>query len=271
MTPIMGDSIASIEQMKKQLQNHNDQLDAMLYASYYLNEGKKEGVRGDIAFAQSCVETGYWKFGGDVKASQNNFAGLGATGNGNAGLSFGTPELGIRAQIQHLKAYASTDDLNEECIDPRFKYVSRGCVPFVEYLGIQENPNHIGWAAGANYGSKILTILNEILKIEVESNNEDESDDKKDTVDSSETESETKNKESSTESSSCNNDEPVSSSSTGDSVTNSEVEKTDTEKEKVTEAQVYAKTNIIAKIVECVLNVFQMILTFIKNNKSSSK
>ena len=97
--------------------------------------------------------------------SQNNFCGMGVTQNGVKGNSFATPQLGIRAQIQHLKAYASTEPLKQDCIDTRFRYVQRGCAPYVEWLGIQENPNHKGWASGANYGAKILRILAQILQM----------------------------------------------------------------------------------------------------------
>ena len=100
----------------------------------YLEEGKKEGVRGDIAFAQSLHETGFFKFGGDVLSEQNNFAGIGAIGNGEKGYVFKMPREGVRAQIQHLKAYASNKKLNYDCIDPRFAKVKRGCAPCVENL-----------------------------------------------------------------------------------------------------------------------------------------
>lgn len=60
---------------------------------------------------------------------------------------------------QKGKAYANTAKLKQECVDPRFEYVSRGCAPYVEYLGIQENPKGKGWASGAGYGEKILKIL----------------------------------------------------------------------------------------------------------------
>ena len=60
---------------------------------------------------------------------------------------------------QHLKAYACTEDLNENCVDTRFDMVRRGSAPYVEWLGIQENPNGGGWAAGANYGSKLRRLL----------------------------------------------------------------------------------------------------------------
>ena len=87
---------------------------------------------------------------------------MGVTQNGMKGLSFDTAQLGIRCQVQHLKAYACTEELVNGNIDPRFKYVTRGCAPYVEWLGIQENPQGKGWAAGAGYGAKILNILKNI-------------------------------------------------------------------------------------------------------------
>ena len=84
---------------------------------------------------------------------------MGVTSNGMKGNSFDTPQLGIRAQVQHLKAYASTVDLKNECVDPRFKYVARGCAEYVEWLGQQENPNGGGWAAGSDYGEKLRKLL----------------------------------------------------------------------------------------------------------------
>lgn len=155
-TKIMGTAVATAAQMITYLRSIN--ASAPDYAQIYLDEGAAEGVRGDIAFAQSCVETGFWKFGGDVKASQNNFSGIGATGGGAAGNSFSTPVEGIRAQIQHLKAYASTDALNKEKVDPRFDYVSRGCAPTISGLDGK-------WAAsGGSYSTSIVNILNDILK-----------------------------------------------------------------------------------------------------------
>ena len=39
-------------------------------------------MRGDVAFAQSLHETGFFKYGGIVLPTQNNYAGIGAL-NGN--------------------------------------------------------------------------------------------------------------------------------------------------------------------------------------------
>ena len=100
---------------------------------------------------------------GLVFAGISGFCGLGVLDNGMLGASFDTPQFGIRAQIQHLKAYANKQPLNNACIDPRFGLVTRGAAPNVQYLGIQENPQGYGWAAGADYGVKILNILENIL------------------------------------------------------------------------------------------------------------
>lgn len=115
-------------------------------------EAAAEGVKAEVVFAQVCKETGFLRFGGDVEPEQCNFAGIGATGGGAQGASFDDVRTGIRAQVQHLKAYASDEALNNECVDPRFTYVKRGTAIYVEWLGIQENPTGAGWATGKNYG-----------------------------------------------------------------------------------------------------------------------
>lgn len=165
-TKIMGTAKATAAQMQAYIKKKNPSVaqSVLDMVPLYLSEGKAEGVRGDIAFAQSCLETGNFTFSGSaVTLDQNNFCGLGVTSTGVKGNSFDTPQFGIRAQIQHLKAYACTDALNGTCVDSRFKYVTRGTAVYVEHLGIQENPNKVGWAAGANYGTKILAILKDIV------------------------------------------------------------------------------------------------------------
>ena len=135
----------------------------------FIEEGEAEGVRGDVAFAQSLHETGYFKYGGIVTPEMNNFAGIGAL-NGNAtgqAASFPDPRTGVRAQIQHLKAYASTEALTKACVDPRFSLVSRGSAPYVEWLGAADNPNGKGWAVpGKGYGEKVTALLEQILRTE---------------------------------------------------------------------------------------------------------
>ena len=168
MLKIMGQAAATVAQMQTYIKKVNPKVsDSVIkMIPLYISEGAIEGVRGDIAFAQSCLETGNFTFTGSaVTLDQNNFCGMGVTRNGVKGNSFKTPQLGIRAQIQHLQAYASTSRLKQTVVDPRYTYVTRGCAEYVEYLGIQENPKHQGWAAGKDYGKKIIAILNNILAV----------------------------------------------------------------------------------------------------------
>ena len=170
-TPIMGEAGVTAAQMrsyiKKVWPDVPPEVTDMI--PLYISEGRAEGIRGDVAFAQSCLETGNFRFAGSaVTLSQNNFCGLGVTKAGEKGCSFDTPQLGIRAQIQHLKAYAGTEPLKNPCVDPRFTLVDRGCAKYVEWLGIQENPNGKGWAAGAGYGAKILAIMRSIAAIKAD-------------------------------------------------------------------------------------------------------
>lgn len=165
-TDIAGTAQATVQQMQTYIKkvNPNVAQSVLDMIPYYLSEGRAEGIRGDIAFAQSCLETGNFTFTGSaVTLEQNNFCGLGVLENSMKGAAFDTPQLGIRAQIQHLKAYANREPLQNACIDPRFHLVTRGAAPTVQYLGIQENPQGYGWAAGADYGVKILNILENIL------------------------------------------------------------------------------------------------------------
>ena len=171
LTRIMGEALADAEQMRAYIlkKNPNVAQSVIDMIPLYISEGEAEGVRGDIAFAQSCLETGNFAFEGSaVTLDQNNFCGMGVTSRGKKGCSFDTPQLGIRAQIQHLKAYASEDLLVNECVDSRFRYVVRGCASYVEWLGQKENPNGKGWATGKNYGGKILSILDSIKESDVE-------------------------------------------------------------------------------------------------------
>ena len=170
-TKIMGNTKATRAQMSKYIKKRNPNVPNIVIEKIipaFIAESAIQGVRGDIAFAQSCEQTGNFGFKGSaVTLSQNNFAGIGVTKNGMKGNSFPDVNTGVRAQIQHLKAYASKEPLKQKCVDPRFKYVERGCIPYIDILGIQENPKRQGWSAGKNYGPNILKILSNILAIEV--------------------------------------------------------------------------------------------------------
>lgn len=109
------------------------------------------------------VSPEYTFFGGAAitSAIDDRFTYKGSTGV--AGTSYPDVRTGIRAQIQHLKAYASTESLKNACVDDRFSYVTRGSAPYVEWLGQKENPYGKGWATATNYGYDIVNMMN-VLK-----------------------------------------------------------------------------------------------------------
>lgn len=133
------------------------------FAQIFYEEATAEGVRAEVAFTQCMKETGFLKYGGDVLPNQYNFAGIGATGAVH-GASFSNVRIGIRAQIQHLKAYGSISPLTNPCVDPRFNLVKRGSAKYVEWLGIKENPNGYGWATSKSYGHDIVSMVNSLLR-----------------------------------------------------------------------------------------------------------
>ncbi len=154
-TLIMGRGAATVPELASfLLQGHPeaDVKEVFALAEIYVAEARIEGVNHDVAFCQMCHETNYLRFGGDVGRRQNNFAGIGATGNGAPGHSFPSPRVGVRAQIQHLKAYASTKRLRRKLVDPRFAKVPRGCAPYVEDLTGT-------WATDASYAAKLKAKL----------------------------------------------------------------------------------------------------------------
>ena len=73
----------------------------------FIDEGAAEGVRGDMAFAQSIHETG--SFANSDTIGRNNFAGIGHCEACGGGFAFATAQIGVRAQIQLLKSYAEED------------------------------------------------------------------------------------------------------------------------------------------------------------------
>jgi hypothetical protein len=123
----------------------------------YREEGTIEGVNYDLAFCQMCIETNFLQFGGLIKPEQNNFAGLGAIASEGSGASFASARLGVRAQIQHLKAYASTAPLVQEVVDPRFRFVTRGIAPLVDQLTGR-------WSSEPDYGTKIKAVLRRLYE-----------------------------------------------------------------------------------------------------------
>jgi len=157
---IMGKGLTNVSRLEKFLLSNNQKVtpkDARNLAHIYWEESINEGVNPDVAFTQMCLETGFLRFDGTVDPQQNNFCGLGVTGNGVKGLSFSDPREGVRAHIQHLKAYASTEKLNGELVDQRFAYVKRGSAEEISDLTGK-------WAADKHYDTKIRSLLHRLYQ-----------------------------------------------------------------------------------------------------------
>lgn len=136
-------------------------------AAMFVEEGAAEGVTGDVAFIQSIVETGWFRFQGTVPSWYNNFAGIGAIDVNPGPAVFPDARTGVRAQIQHLRAYAdalaltcTVPPLHNSCVDPRFDLVlPKGKAPSWNQMGSGN------WASASTYAASILTLYSEALAV----------------------------------------------------------------------------------------------------------
>ena len=161
--PVMGQSDLSSDQMAAYFWAHQPPGSPCLSVSvedltaYFAWDGNAENVRGDIAFAQSIIETGWFRYGGSVQCGQNNYGGF-------LGQSFPDAETGVRAQIQHLRAYADPSatsctqpPLALPCADPVFDAVNpKGRAPNWQDMG---NGN---WAQASDYAGKVLSVYDDM-------------------------------------------------------------------------------------------------------------
>jgi Mannosyl-glycoprotein endo-beta-N-acetylglucosaminidase len=124
-------------------------------AADYQAAGQATGVRDDLAFAQSVVETGYFSFPsyGQLTPKDNNFAGIGACDSCAHGWSFRNAQTGVGAQMELLEAYASAKKVPTPLIGP--VGVGGCCTTWMALAGT--------WASSLSYGISILTIYNQML------------------------------------------------------------------------------------------------------------
>jgi hypothetical protein len=131
-------------------------------AAIYVEEGVAAGVRGDIAFAQSIVETGSFNAIGP-----NNFAGLGACDSCSSMTQFPTPRDGVRAQMQHLRNYGDPNSRETDLLQPPSPYwygpgdfdsfFAKGWAPTWEEMGAGN------WATDPTYSGKVLAVYDRML------------------------------------------------------------------------------------------------------------
>ncbi len=147
-----------------------DAPDIRTFCQMYYEEATTEGVDPALAFAQSMKETGFLRFTGQVQIEQFNFAGMGVTDASTNGDSYQNVREGIRAHVQHLKAYAvKNPTFANTVVDKRysswFAANRSGTAPYIEWLGISENPYGFGWATAEGYGYSILNdYMNQLYK-----------------------------------------------------------------------------------------------------------
>ncbi|MDQ0204328.1 glucosaminidase domain-containing protein [Pectinatus haikarae] len=162
---ILGRAMATPEQCVSYLLRINPKPEISVspqeLVSYYYQEGSKEGVRPDVAFAQALVETGFFRYGGTVTPDQNNYGGLGTTSTIVKGAYFSTSQMGVRAHIQHLLAYASLMPPQAPIIDPRYSLVRS--IYQQQTLTSWQDLNGRWAVPGDTYGQHILNVYNAIL------------------------------------------------------------------------------------------------------------
>ena len=126
---------------------------------------KAENVNTYFVLAQQLLETGIFTFEkSSVKPEYYNFAGLGATDKDPKPNKFFSNYEGQLAQVQHLKGYATTDTLNEECKDQRFSLLAnkRGTATNAAELSNK-------WASKVEYGKLLANMYNRFHSTEVNS------------------------------------------------------------------------------------------------------
>lgn len=157
---IMGAGITTEVQLMMFLRANNPSALTVFpdIAKLYREEARVEGVNYDIAFCQMCLETNFLRFGDNIRPTQNNFGGLATVGGDSESASFASARIGVRAHIQHLKAYASIEPLVQELVDPRFRFVTRGIAPEVDRLGGR-------WTADLQYGTKITALVRRLYEL----------------------------------------------------------------------------------------------------------
>jgi hypothetical protein len=158
---IAGHGIKTADQLTAFFLASNPQADrasVQRLAQYYIDEGVVEGINSDVAFTQMCHETGFLRFGGLVTPDMHNYCGLGAIDAAHPGERFPTEQIGVRAHIQHLHAYATTGALRQPLVDNRYRYVTpRGKAPDIYRLAGT-------WASDKAYGEKLDRLLLLLVK-----------------------------------------------------------------------------------------------------------
>ena len=160
-TPIVAEASVTLEAAKNWAAKKNAEQRFIDIAALYWKYGKLTGIAPEVLYAQAALETGYGRYGGQVPAEYNNWAGIKiATSNGDNPedhQKFATPDDGVRGHFNHIAAYVGLDPVGEP--HGRYHVVLRtswaGTVTTVEELSGK-------WAPSATYHERILILLAEM-------------------------------------------------------------------------------------------------------------
>ena len=159
---IFGEAVANQGQMVNFIKTRNPapKINCTVeeLVNYYYQEANVEGIRPDIAICQAIKETGAWNYGGDVIPEQNNYCGLGTTGGGVKGAFFDTPQIGVRAHIQHLLAYTSKNTPKLPVVDPRYELIQKFRPQIFGKITTWTGLNGVWAVPGKQYGQDILNL-----------------------------------------------------------------------------------------------------------------
>lgn len=169
-SPIMGPSLLTADDLVAYIDSLHLEphltVPLRTLAGYYISEGEAEGIRGDVAFAQSILETGAFMFPGHglLIPSDNNFAGINACDSCKHGDLYESALIGVRAQMQLLRIYA----------DPTLEKVEDFANPLallhevrLGFSGHSKTWYSLGgrWATGPNYGFHIYDIYETMVRL----------------------------------------------------------------------------------------------------------
>ena len=162
------------------LQSRNPRLNPRFQkiAEWYKYHGESWQVRWDYAFYQMALETNFLSYRrpngkrGDVRANQNNFAGIGTTGGGVPGNNFPDVSTGVLAQIQHLVAYSGERVTNPVAQRTRAKQhiILKGSAKVARRRPVTFQDLSGRWAVDRKYGRSIEHLARKFRQIHCGSN-----------------------------------------------------------------------------------------------------
>lgn len=181
-TPVMGPNLLNADQLAAWYRSKRGSTppnvpgvnyDVRALAQLFIEEGRLDGVRGDLAFVQSVLETGWFSYPdyGQIRPWFNNFAGLYAYNGRTPGTTcaaetapsrcFPSARIGVRTQIHLLRGYA----------DPTTRYMTgRLAKPPSDRLGKAPIWELFGgssgiaiWATAPDYGVRIIALYSDAM------------------------------------------------------------------------------------------------------------